>query len=108
MENTARITCPKCGNPIDVSSVLRHQLETEMKKDFEKENEKYSAEIERLKQETEEVRKHISEEKEKEFSDKIKKEREKLRQEAAAAAAAWLPDYCPAGRQSSHKRSPAG
>jgi hypothetical protein len=92
MENTAKITCPNCGSQIDVSSVLRHQLEAEMKKDFEKEGKKHSAEVERLIKENEGIRRQISEEKEKEYGDKLKGEREKMRQEAVAAAAAERED----------------
>lgn len=38
MKNETKVKCPNCGSEIDVNSVLYHQLEESLKKDFEKAN----------------------------------------------------------------------
>ena len=48
------IKCPECGHEFDISDVLYHQVEHELKKDFEaqlkKEREKFRSESEELNQ----------------------------------------------------------
>ncbi len=76
MKDEKLITCPKCGNAIDVNEVLYHDLEDRIKKDYDKKSEIKEKEFQTkfldLKKEKESV---LSE------REDIDKEKENLKQE---------------------------
>ncbi|MCS7215299.1 MAG: DUF2130 domain-containing protein [Thermodesulfovibrio sp.] len=85
MNNENIIICPQCGTEIDVNEVLYHQLEEEIKKEYEKKLSKKEKEfntklkeieMERLK--LEEERKTLNERVEKEVQDKLKAEKNRI------------------------------
>ena len=43
MENENNISCPKCGSEINVSEILFHQVEEQLKKDFDAQKASISA-----------------------------------------------------------------
>jgi hypothetical protein len=68
MQNQSKITCPNCGSLIDVQDALSHQLEEEIKKDY---NIKLSKEKENYEQQS-----RVLAEEKAAFEDKKKKENE--------------------------------
>ncbi|MCB0746069.1 MAG: DUF2130 domain-containing protein [Ignavibacteriales bacterium] len=85
MKNQTKITCPNCGNEIDVQDIISHQLEEDLKKEFNtklaEEKKKFDSQSATLKKEKEEFEKQ--KEKENELFDerlakKIKEEKEKI------------------------------
>lgn len=82
MEKDKQILCPNCGEPIDVSEVLRHQVEEDLKlkmhQEIAKEKQKFDKEFEQLqkqKEEFEEKRKRENELFQEKLQQKIKEEK---------------------------------
>lgn len=82
---STNIKCPNCGTEIDVQDIISHQLEEDLKKEFNvklaKEKKKFEAEAETLMKEKEEFAKQKEKENElftKRLAEKIKEEKEKL------------------------------
>lgn len=82
MEKDKQILCPNCGQPIDVSEVLRHQVEEDLKlkmhQEMAKEKQKFEKEFEqlqKLKEEFEEKRKRENELFQEKLQQKIKEEK---------------------------------
>jgi hypothetical protein len=85
MQNQSKITCPKCGNQIDVQDALSHQLEEEIKKEYTvrlaKEREAYEQQARILADEKaafEEKKKKENELFQERFDVKIKEEKKQL------------------------------
>jgi hypothetical protein len=85
MESENIIKCPECGAEIDVNEVLYHQLEEQIKKDYEKKAAKKEKELHIKLQEIKTEKERIEKEKEnlkelvdKEVQHKLKSERTKL------------------------------
>ena len=59
MSNETKITCPNCGQEIDVNSVISHNLEEEFKKKYNakwvEEKKKYQDEVEKLEKQKQEI-----------------------------------------------------
>ncbi|MFA8450319.1 MAG: DUF2130 domain-containing protein [Bacteroidales bacterium] len=88
MKDNSKITCPKCGNNIDVQNILTQQLETEFQIKFKKEVETqqtvYESKLNSLERERKLLEKQKFEEKiilEKKLEEQLKKESSKLRKE---------------------------
>jgi hypothetical protein len=82
MENENIINCPECGAEINVSDALYHQLEDQIKKDYEKKSAKKEREIQKQLQEVEAEKEQVKKEKEnlnelvtKEVQTKLKSEK---------------------------------
>jgi len=82
MEKDKQILCPNCGEPIDVSEVLRHQVEEDLKlkmhQEIAKEKQKFEKEFELLqkqKEDFEEKRKRENELFQEKLQQKIKEEK---------------------------------
>lgn len=82
MEKDKQIYCPNCGEPIDVSEVLRHQVEEDLKlkmhQEIAKEKQKFEKEFELLqkqKEDFEEKRKRENELFQEKLQQKIKEEK---------------------------------
>jgi len=78
-QKTSKINCPSCGEEIDVNDILYHQVDQQLKKqyndDLAKEKEKYEAEASKLSKEREELedaKKEQKEEIENQVKDKVK------------------------------------
>ncbi|MDP2722661.1 MAG: DUF2130 domain-containing protein [Bacteroidales bacterium] len=85
MQNQSKITCPNCGNQIDVQDALSHQLEEEIKKEYTvrlaKEREAYEQQARILADEKaafEEKKKKENELFQERFDVKIKEEKKQL------------------------------
>ena len=85
MQNQSKITCPNCGSMIDVQDALSHQLEEEIKRDYNirlsKEKENYEQQSRVLAEEKtafEEKKKKENELFQERFDIKIKEERKLL------------------------------
>jgi hypothetical protein len=85
------INCPECGHEFDISDVLYHQVEHELKKDFEarlrKEREKFRSESEKLAQQRAQLEKTQSEQEEiinKTIREKLKLEKKTLAKKISA------------------------
>jgi hypothetical protein len=80
------INCPECGHEFDISDVLYHQVEHELKKDFEarlrKEREKFRSESDKLEQQRAQLEKTQSEQEE--IIDKTIREKLKLEKKILA------------------------
>lgn len=70
METQKTINCPKCGAGIDVNEIVFHQLEEQIKKDYDKKSIKREKEIEKQLEEVETEKKQIIKDKEK-FSELV-------------------------------------
>ena len=59
MSNETKITCPNCGQEIDVNSVISHNLEEEFKKKYNakwvEEKKKYQEEVDKLEKQKQEI-----------------------------------------------------
>ena len=59
MSNETKITCPNCGQEIDVNSVITHNLEEEFKKKYNakwlEEKKKYQEELDKLDKQKKEI-----------------------------------------------------
>jgi len=59
MSNQTKITCPNCGQEIDVNSVISHSLEEEFKKKYNakwvEEKKKYQEEVDKLEKQKQEI-----------------------------------------------------
>ena len=59
MSNETKITCPNCGQEIDVNSVISHNLEEEFKKKYNakwlEEKKKYQEELDKLDKQKKEI-----------------------------------------------------
>ena len=59
MSNETKITCPNCGQEIDVNSVITHNLEEEFKKKYNakwvEEKKKYQDELDKLEKQKQEI-----------------------------------------------------
>ena len=64
MENDNTIKCPQCGTEINVSELLYHQVQEQLKKDFNAKNAKRDAEIQKKLLEIDEAKNQIEKEKE--------------------------------------------
>lgn len=85
MQKESKITCPKCGNEIDVQDVLSHQLEEDIRKTYNaklaEEKLKYEAQtkaLESAKAEFEEKKKKENDLFQERFDKKIREEKELL------------------------------
>ncbi len=85
------IKCPECGHEFDISDVLYHQVEHELKKDFEaqlkKEREKFRSESEKLQQQRKQLEKAKSEQEEiinKAIREKLQLEKKALAEKISA------------------------
>ena len=85
MNNQTKITCPNCGTEIDVQDILVHQLEEDLRKEFNtkltEEKKKFETQVESLKKEKEDFEKWKEKESElfnQRLNEKIKAEREKI------------------------------
>ncbi len=85
MKNQTQITCPNCGTEIDVQDIISHQLEEDLKKEFNaklaEEKKKFDTQAETLKKEKDEFEKQKENESElfnERLAEKIKEEKEKL------------------------------
>ena len=82
--NSTNITCPNCGTEIDVQDIITHQLEEDLKKEFNaklaNEKKKFETQEALLKKEKEEFEKQIAKEYEifnERLAEKIKEEKDK-------------------------------
>lgn len=64
MENDNTIKCPQCGTEINVSELLYHQVQEQLKKDFNAKNAKRDAEIQKKLLEIDEAKDQIEKDKE--------------------------------------------
>jgi len=85
MSEKTIIQCPNCGTEIDVQDIISHQLEEDLKKEFNaklaEQKKKFENETETLKKEKEEFEKLKAKEDElfnERLESKIKEEKEKL------------------------------
>lgn len=85
MKNQTKITCPNCGTEIDVQNIISHQLEEDLKKEFNaklaEEKNKFDTQAASLKKEKEEFEKQKEKESElfnERLAEKIKEEKEKF------------------------------
>jgi len=85
MKNQTKITCPNCGTEIDVQNIISHQLEEDLKKEFNaklaEEKKKFDTQAASLKKEKEEFEKQKEKESElfnERLAEKIKEEKEKF------------------------------
>lgn len=85
-EKDSFIKCPKCGADIDVNDVLYHQLEEQIKKDYDKKSAKREKEIQRQLDEIQLEKEQVKKQKEsmnelvaKEVQTKLKTEKNKLK-----------------------------
>ena len=78
MSENTKITCPDCGNKIDVNDILKHQLEDSIRKEFQQKQYELIA-IQKEKEERfNEEKKKFKEQKQREqeiFEDRLEKER---------------------------------
>lgn len=84
-EKDSFIKCPQCGADIDVNDVLYHQLEEQIKKDFDKKSAKREKEIQKQLDEIQTEKEQVKKQKEtlnelvaKEVQTKLKTEKNKL------------------------------
>jgi len=81
MNTVENIKCPKCGTEIDVNMALSHEIETQLKTEYNAQNKKYLDEIEKLQNEKIEIEINISKAKEKEYTQRLEIEKDKIRDE---------------------------
>jgi hypothetical protein len=79
------IICPECGTEINVSEILYHQVEEQLKKDFEKKSKKQEQKLQEEREALEAEREKVKKEKanltdlvEKQVQTKLKSERDKI------------------------------
>lgn len=91
MSNETKITCPNCGQEIDVNSVISHNLEEEFKKKYNakwvEEKKKYQEEVDKLEKQKQEIE-LLKENQESLVAEKlaaaVKSEKEKFEQQIKA------------------------
>ncbi len=93
-QENSKINCPSCGEEIDVNDILYHQVDQQLKKqyndDLTKEKEKYEAEASKLSKEREELedaKKEQKEEIDNQVKDKVKQKEIDLKKRYKAEAA---------------------
>jgi len=91
MANDNTITCPECGTEINVSEILYHQVEEQLKKDFEKKSKKQEQKLQEEREALEAEREKVKKEKanltdlvEKQVQTKLKSERDKIEKSVRA------------------------
>lgn len=65
MQNESKITCPECGTQIDVQNVLKHQVEADLKRQYEEKERESKKELETKSKEIEAQKAALEEEKKK-------------------------------------------
>ncbi|MEN9696743.1 MAG: hypothetical protein RLZ56_164 [Bacteroidota bacterium] len=91
MSNETKITCPNCGQEIDVNNVIAHNLEEEFKKKYNakwvEEKKKYQEEVDKLEQQKKEIE-TLKQNQEAELAQKlnaaVKLEKDKFQQQIKA------------------------